>query len=177
MSDVIAKRYTKALIEKFDKSELDVLVANLKVVADAFKVDKFNSIINSPIVSKEKKEELIFSLFEKSLDSKFSNFLKLLSENKRFNLIPEILSDIETKVAAFDNRYRGVIYSSDKLLEDEIKKIEEIFSKKFDANISLEHSKGEYNGIKVDIEELGVEISFSMDRLKHNMSEYILKAI
>ncbi|MBP5779262.1 MAG: F0F1 ATP synthase subunit delta, partial [Campylobacter sp.] len=33
------------------------------------------------------------------------------------------------------------------------------------------------NGVKIDVEDLGFEISFSIDRLKNKMSEYILKAI
>ena len=177
MSDVVVKRYTKALIEKFDKNELSALLENLKVVANAFGMEKFSSIINSPIVDKSIKDGLVFSLFEGKLDSKFENFLKLLSENKRLDLIPAILSNIQTKVASFSNEYNGIIYSSSDLSQDEIKKIEQIFSKKFDANINLKLNKGDYNGIKVDIEELGVEISFSIDRLKHDMSEYILKAI
>lgn len=177
MSDIVVKRYAKAIIEKFEKNELETLLKNLKVISDAFKIDKFKSIINSPIVEQTKKNELIFSLFKEKIDIKFSNFLKLLSENKRFDLIPDILSNIETKVASFNNQYKGVIYSNDNLSLKEVQKIEEIFSKKFNANINLDFNKGDYNGIKVDIEELGVELSLSIDNLKQNMSEYILKAI
>ena len=41
----------------------------------------------------------------------------------------------------------------------------------------LEVAKSDYNGIKIELEDLGVEASFSMDRLKAQMIEYILKAI
>ena len=41
----------------------------------------------------------------------------------------------------------------------------------------LEPVKSDYNGIKIELDDLGVEASFSVDRLKAQMSEYILKAI
>ena len=35
----------------------------------------------------------------------------------------------------------------------------------------------DYDGIKVDIDGLGVEISFSKDRLKSQLIDHILKAV
>ena len=58
-----------------------------------------------------------------------------------------------------------------------VKDLEEKFGKKFDTTLSLSQNICDYDGIKVDIDGLGVEVSFSADRLKSNLSEYILKAI
>lgn len=55
--------------------------------------------------------------------------------------------------------------------------MEENFSKKFNSKIKLDGSKSDYNGVKVELDDLGVEVNFSIDRLKSQMSEYILKAI
>ena len=50
-------------------------------------------------------------------------------------------------------------------------------SKKFDLNISLEFVKNDFNGIKVDVEDLGIEINFSKTRINSQMIEHIVKAI
>ena len=55
--------------------------------------------------------------------------------------------------------------------------LEDKFSKRFNASIKLDSQKSEYNGIKIELNDLGVEASFSVDRLKAQMSEHILKAI
>ncbi|MEN8718216.1 MAG: F0F1 ATP synthase subunit delta, partial [Sulfurovum sp.] len=55
--------------------------------------------------------------------------------------------------------------------------IEEQFSKKFNVNLSLSQNVCDYDGIKVDIDSLGVEISFSKERLKSQLIDHILKAV
>ena len=50
-------------------------------------------------------------------------------------------------------------------------------SKKFDSSISLSFVKNDFNGIKVGIEDLGVEINFSKSRINSQMIEHIVKAI
>ena len=61
--------------------------------------------------------------------------------------------------------------------KSKLKELEAQISKKFSANIKLEPVIANYNGVKIDVEDLGFEISFSIDRLKNKMSEYILKPI
>lgn len=176
MSNVVVKKYTKAIIDQFDSSEITQAITNLELISNAFKVSKFNSVINSPVVPSDIKENLVFSLFDNKSD-KFTNFLKILSQNKRLGLIPEILTRLQTELASLNNEYIGKIYSKDEISQMQIKEMEKSLSKKFNAKITLDYIKSGYNGIKVDLDELGVEISFSIDRLKQDMSEYILKAI
>ena len=57
------------------------------------------------------------------------------------------------------------------------KMLEENLSSKFNAKIKLENVVSEYPGIKIELDDLGVEVSFSIERLKTQMIEHILKAI
>jgi F-type H+-transporting ATPase subunit delta len=50
-------------------------------------------------------------------------------------------------------------------------------SKKFDSKISLSYVKDDFNGIKVDVQDLGIEINFSKSRINSQMIEHIVKAI
>ncbi|MFY4842872.1 F0F1 ATP synthase subunit delta, partial [Aliarcobacter butzleri] len=45
------------------------------------------------------------------------------------------------------------------------------------VKVSLSHNVCEYDGIKVGIDGLGGEISFSKDRLKSQLIDHILKAV
>ncbi|HDX6294449.1 TPA: F0F1 ATP synthase subunit delta, partial [Campylobacter fetus subsp. venerealis] len=105
------------------------------------------------------------------------NFLLLLAERKRLGLIPEISKEFEYQQAVRDCKFSGLISGNFELSAAQKTELEERFSKKFGAKIEFENIKNNYNGIKIELDDLGVEVSFSIDRLKAQMSEYILKAI
>ena len=75
------------------------------------------------------------------------------------------------------NSYVGVVYTNQVLSNDYVSSIEEQFSKKFNVKLSLTQNVCDYDGIKVDIDGLGVEISFSKERLKSQLIDHILKAV
>ena len=62
-------------------------------------------------------------------------------------------------------------------LRDKIKELEDKFSKKLNANIEFESKKVDYDGIKIELSDLGFEASFSMNLFKEKLTEHILKAI
>ena len=176
MIDNTAKKYVKALVESHKKNELEGVLEIFKALSSAFEVGKFNDIINSPAIKDDEKVNLILSFIKKP-DEKISNFIKLLAKNRRINLIPQIFEGLRKNISAQNNEFYGKIYSSQDIEKSKIKELEAQISKKFNANIKLEPVVTNYNGVKIDVEDLGFEISFSIDRLKNKMSEYILKAI
>ncbi|EEU7529971.1 ATP F0F1 synthase subunit delta, partial [Campylobacter jejuni] len=50
-------------------------------------------------------------------------------------------------------------------------------NKKFDANIKLNNKISQDDSVKIGLEELGYELSFSMKALQNKLNEYILKII
>lgn len=176
MKDLVAKRYVKALVEGRSKDEIVTLCNQLKKISSVFSNEKFNFIITSPEVSNGKKVEFIISLAD-GADRTLINFIKLLSEKRRLELLPFIASDLSTQIARMNNTYVGVVYTNQELSSDYVSSIEQQFSKKFDVKLSLSQNIGDYDGIKVDIDGLGVEISFSKDRLKSQLIDHILKAV
>ncbi len=176
MNDLIAKRYVKALIEGKDSSAISALSSNLTTISTAFADEKFNSIISSPEVSDSEKVELVLSLASNA-DETMTNLIKLLGEKRRLSLLPEISTELNAQLAKLDNKYEGVVYTNQELSSDYVSSIEKQFSKKFDVDLSLSQDVCDYDGIKVDIDGLGVEISFSKERLKSQMIDHILKAV
>ncbi len=176
MSNQIARKYVKALMKSFDDKELKEVYESIKELSSACNVDKFNNIIESPDMDRKKREDFILSLNENS-DTKFINFLKLLSQHDRLELMPEICNELKYQEALKNNEFTGVIMSDFDITQEKISTLEENFSKKFNSKIKLKKSNDEYPGVKVKIDDLGLEVSFSLERLKAQMSEYILKAI
>jgi len=176
MKDLIAKRYVKALLDGRDLDSATVIYNDLKTISSAFSEDKFISIISSSEVTDNSKVELVLSFVKKCSDD-LKNLIKLLGTNKRIDLIPDIVKELEAQVSRMNNTYTGVVYTNEKLTAKYVSSIEKQFSKKFDVKLSLSQNVCDYDGIKVDIDSLGVEISFSKERLKSQMINHILKAV
>lgn len=176
MNDLVAKRYVKALIDGRDNQVINNISGNLNTISSAFCDEKFISIITSPEVADYAKVDLIISLVDLANET-LINFIKLLGEKRRLSLLPIIAKELNTQIAKMNNNYIGVVYTNQELSNDYVSSIEEQFSKKFNVKLSLTQNVCDYDGIKVDIDGLGVEISFSKERLKSQLIDHILKAV
>lgn len=176
MSGAIAKKYVNALTSGCNDTELVDVYGLLTQLVEAFKIEKFNNIILSPDVSAKAKEELVLSLVE-TKNTKFQNFIKLLSSNDRLKLIPVVAKELKYQLSLKNNTYEGNVSTNFKMSQAQISMLEDNFSKKFNAKIKLNANENSYPGIKVELDDLGIEVSFSVERLKAQMTEHILKAI
>ncbi len=176
MSNLVAKRYVKALLIDQDIDSALAIYSNIKDMSAAYSDDRFLSIITSTEVSSDEKVKLMNSFINVS-DKSIENLLKLLAANKRLNIIPNIADELKKEIAVLTNSYEGIVYTNVELNESDLSSIQEKFAKKFDITLALTQNICDYDGIKVDIEGLGVEIGFSKDRLKSQMIEHILKAV
>ncbi len=177
MNDLVAKRYVKALIDGRDNQVINNISGNLNTISTAFTDEKFISIITSPEIADKAKVDLIISLVDAANNEILKNFIKLLGEKRRLSLLPFIANELNTQLAKMNNSYVGVVYTNLELSSDYVSSIEDQFSKKFDVKLSLSQKVCDYDGIKVDIDGLGVEISFSKERLKSQLIDHILKAV
>ena len=176
MSGAIAKKYVNALMSGCNDTELAEIYGLLTQLVGAYKIEKFNNIILSPDVSINVKEELVISLVEtKSI--KFQNFIKLLGNNDRLKLIPIVTKELKYQLSLKNNTFEGSVATNFKMSQAQVTMLEENFSKKFNAKIKLNANEKSYPGIKVELDDLGVEVSFSVERLKAQLTEHILKAI
>jgi len=177
MEELIAKRYIKAIKSSSDVELMQNMTIVFAALAESFSDEKFNQIMNNPDVSADKKSEILLAAV-KSADSKeVDNLIKLLAEHNRINIIPAIAEVMRKDVAATSKNYSGVIYSDSDIDSKVLDDLSTGLGKKFDSKISLEFIKNDFNGIKVDVGDLGVEINFSKSRINSQMIEHIIKAI
>jgi len=177
MDQLVAKRYVKALIEALGDKKIEEAAKALAAVSEAFKDAKFAEIIISPEVRKEQREELIVGLLGEKADPKLVNFVKTLGIHNRFGLIPEISYLLQKELQRRANRYEGVVESDKKIDKKLLGELEKSLSKYVDATVVLHPVKTDREGIKVTIEDLGLEASFSKERVASDMIQHILKAL
>ena len=177
MAALVAKRYVKALLDGEDAKNMAAISAVFDALASQFDNESFVDFFMAPDVAASSKEEILLAAVEKAESEKINNFIKLLAEKNRFELIPEIAMQISKEIAVANNAYTGKIFSDTDIDAAMVKSIGAGLSKKVDANITLEFVKNDFDGIKVEVEDLGVEINFSKERINTTLIDHILKAI
>ena len=177
MEELIAKRYIKAMNTNANKASIQNIASVFSILADFFKDKKFVQIIDNPNVSANDKSEILLEAVASADSSQVNNLIKLLVENKRINIIPAIAKELNKEIARSTKTYEGFVYSDTKITVKTMKELSDGLGKKFDSKISLTYVKDDFNGIKVDVEDLGIEINFSKSRIDSQMIEHIVKAI
>lgn len=172
----VVNRYVKAVLSEFSGENLDRFIKDINELSKAFIDDKFMLVLTYPKVKLSDKTNFILSLISDS-DVRIRNFIKLLGKNNRLILIPEIAKELNYQKSLIDNVFYGVIKSNFDISQDQKSKLEAKLSHKFGAKILLNYKQENYNGIKVEIDGLGIETGFSIDSLKTKITQYILKAI
>ncbi|QSZ42259.1 F0F1 ATP synthase subunit delta [Sulfurimonas aquatica] len=177
MEELIAKRYIKALKNDSDLASMQNISDIFSCLSDSFSNDKFVSVIVNPHVSRKDKSEILLEAVKSAQSDKVNNFIKLLVENKRINIIPAIAKELQKDIANSTKVYSGIIYSDSDIETKVLDELSSGLSKKFDSTISLAFKKNDFNGIKVEVEGLGIEINFSKDRIDSQIIDHIIKAI
>jgi len=177
MEELIAKRYIKAMKNSTSTVSMEAVSVVFSALAESFKDNKFVGIINNPGVKKDQKSEILLDAVKSANSKEVDNLIKLLVDHNRINIIPALAEVLRKDLAQTDKSYSGIVYSNSELDAKLIQDLSSGLSKKFDSSITLEFIKDDFNGIKVDVEDLGVEINFSKTRINNQMIEHILKAI
>lgn len=177
MEELIAKRYTKALTQGCDVETVKTMAEIFTALSSAFSDTKFKAIMHNPDISIDDKSAIILDAIKAANSDKVNNFIKLLAEHRRMGIIPAIARELDKNVADTTKTYEGVVYSDSDIDEKTMGELSDGLSKRFDASISLKSVKDDFNGIKVGVDGLGVEINFSKDRIDSQIIEHIIKAI
>ena len=176
MEELIAKRYVQALLAVADKQERETYIKLLNGIADSFSSPEVQEVIEAPIVSKDEKVDVVLSALGKKADSKIVNFIKILGEKKRLDLIPQIAAILNAQVQKESNSYEGIINSKETLEEDEVSKLEKTLKRYTGSKITLTQEKSDLDGLKVAVEDLGIEVNFSKERVKEQLIDFIMKS-
>ncbi|STO97249.1 F0F1 ATP synthase subunit delta [Helicobacter canis] len=175
MEEIIAKKYAHALIQCFKRDELEDLSNLFLQASQAFCVEKFRDMIHSPYMTKMEKKRLLIALF--SDDEQVGAFLDLLIENKRIDIIPFVSSILERYLRALDNSYKAILYAPKNLDSSTISNITDSLSAKLGVKLHIEQSSTKVDGIRLAVQDLGIEVSFLKERFFDDLRSHILRSI
>lgn len=175
MKELIARKYVKALVQSFNADEITQLLGFLKNIQKAMKKDKFKEIIATPSVHVSKKTELVLQVFG-SEEPRFVNFIKLLGENGRFEIIPDICKELEKTISSMKNEYTATLTTNEAFERKVLKSIETSLAKKLKVRLALTQEASSKEGVRLIVDDLGIEVSFSKEKFINDLREHILKA-
>jgi len=177
MEELIAKRYVNALVDSTNKKERTEFSKVLLGMAEAFSEDAVRENLTSPLVSNEQKTALVVDSLENA-DTKLINFIKILGENGRLDLLPTVAKVLKQAIQIETNKYEGVVSSSRKLKAAELKELQASLATYTNgASITLTQEISDLDGIKVSVEDLGIEVNFSKQRVKEQLIDFITKSL
>jgi len=177
MEELIAKRYVNALVDTTNKKERTDFSKILLGMSEAFSDSAVRENLTSPLVSNEQKTALVVDSLGDT-DAKLLNFIKIIGENGRLDLLPTIAKVLKQAIQIETNKYEGVVSSSTKLKAAELKELQASLSTYTNgASIKLTQEISDIEGIKVSVEDLGIEVNFSKQRVKEQLIDFITKSL
>lgn len=124
MSELVAKRWAKALIELTSEDASlsgNEVLRTLREAAETFdSSEELKEVINNPSISVEEKQIVLSKIFQDKIIPVVYNFLFVLNLRKRLNIINEIADEYEKEIEHLNNIVRvNVVSAID--IEDEKK--------------------------------------------------------
>ena len=174
MEELIAKRYAKALSSV--SKDLPGILEVLNVLSEVVRSTEIKSTLTSPIISSEDKTAMILSALSDD-DVTLVNFIKILGENGRLDLIPAITKVLNSDQQRVSNEYEGVLKSASSLDEAVLAELEETLKKYTGSTIKLTQEKSDLDGVRVSVDDLGIEVNFSKQRVKEQLIDFIKKSL
>jgi len=110
-------------------------------------------------------------------DTTLVNFVKVLGEKGRLDLIPAITKVLNTDQQRVSNEYEGVVKSASTLEGADLVNLEETLKKYTGSTIKLTQEKSDLEGVRVAVDDLGIEVNFSKQRVKEQLIDFIKKSL
>ncbi len=177
MEELIAKRYVQALLSVSKSNEKANLAEVLHNLAISLNDEKISEMIESPLVSTEQKVQALLDSLGKGAGKKLINFIKILGEHNRLSLIPAVSNILNLEMKKESNEYEGIIKSRVVLDKDALTELEETLKRYTGSIVKLKQEESDLDGIRVAIDDLGIEVNFSKERVKEQLIDFIKKSL
>ncbi len=145
-SGLVAKRYASALLDTADsQSKIDSVLKDLNdIEAMLQSSEDFARLVSSPLISREQQ---IASVQAIAKQAKFqditSNFLSLLAQNRRLNMVQSVLMAIQMEASSRRGELAALVQSAFKLTAAQEKALSE----------SLAKAVGQAVAVQVEVKE------------------------
>jgi len=177
MEELIANRYVNALVDVTSTAQRSEFSEVLSAIAELFKDDSVAEMLTSPLVTANQKTSFILDGLGKDSDVKLQNFIKIIGENGRLDLLPTVAKKLNQAIQKETNEYAGIVSSSNTLGDAELAELEASLKTYTGSTIKLTQVQSDLDGIKVSVDDLGIEVNFSKQRVKEQLIDFITKSL
>lgn len=162
----IARPYAKALFElASENKQIESWLGGLKELAWSVKEPKVAQLIEDTESSSVEKADLLIDLLadsEAGRDVVFQNFIRVVSEEKRLAVLPDIYTQYQDLAFSLNNAKKAVIYSAYDFANDAqraelISDLERHFNSRLEATFEIDPSL--IGGIKVEVGDQVLDLS------------------
>ena len=137
-ASTIARPYAQAVFELASESkklaEWSTKLSTLATVANDAQVSK---LISNPNIDSDQLVDLIISICAGKLDQESKNFVKILAENDRLNVIPEISNTFEVLKAEAEKIVKAEVISAFKLTAPQKTHLESALEKRLGCKVEI----------------------------------------
>ena len=131
--ETIARPYAQAIYDHSKGWEKDL--GQLELALETPEVQK---LIDSPKLAYKEKTEVFLSLFEGQIESKTSNFIKVLGESKRISLLPHISKEYRKLLSGTKGSSEVLITSAFDLTDEQLKKVTDSLKGRYGDSLTVE---------------------------------------
>lgn len=182
MTDILknlkpAKRYAKALMELSSGENSAEICKNLEFILNIINENpEFCAFLNNPVIKKDDKTAVLSEIFSKISDdtkalqtndktqdanTQTLNFLNLLIENNRINILPDVIKCLQDDINESKNAIKAGITSVIELNDEEKNRLLEKLRQKTNMEILPDFSidKDILGGIIIKINDTVIDLS------------------
>lgn len=174
----ITKRYAKAFLELSDDQKKQKQIAKdmADLVAMIAESEDLKNLCGNRKLSIEDQQNVVAAIAKKAkFDSLTVNFLNVIAENKRFDILPEIAAQVQKMIAERNGEISAEVTSASALAKTQVKKIEDALAKSFGSKVALVQKEDpEIIGgliIKVGSTMIDNSVRTKLQRLKRAMKQ------
>jgi len=131
--ETIARPYAQAIYDHSEGWEKDLDQLEL-----ALETPEVQQLIDSPKFAYKEKTEVFLSLFEGQIESKTSNFIKVLGESKRISLLPHISKEYRKLLSGTKGSSEVLITSAFDLTDEQLKKVTDSLKGRYGDSLTVE---------------------------------------
>ena len=137
---LVAKRYSHAIISGLDDKEIKSILVDVEIMNSSIKTEpELIRAVNSYLFPANKRLEIALSMTQKLKNTElWKNLFSILIKKHRFNIITEILQDLENKILDKHNKIKVGLAIAHKLPENVINSISLKLKNILEKNVILE---------------------------------------
>ncbi|ASK26914.1 F0F1 ATP synthase subunit delta [Neisseria chenwenguii] len=157
----IARPYAKALFGLAEeKNQIESWLGGLKTLAAVARDRKVAALVEQPETKASEKAKVLIDLAGLQQGG-LANFVAVLAEQKRLQLLPEVCAQYQDLALALNNTKSAVIYSAYELTAAQLAELTQMLEKRFNTDLVVTAKVDPHliGGVKVEVGDQVLDLS------------------